>query len=184
MTDDIFVVQILTSGPNGYPYDDIAEIAVCSVNLTDEKVELLYEQVVSIEPKNLGRSKLEYLFKRFGISAEELASGEPASAVSKEVLDIIKGHTVACFDARQFSRYMTCSPWDLTFRTTVMSSVSTKMPISLRCKDPADEPDIIRKAYRRTFRNDPARVGRGRQAGHLAMMTSYVAIDMRKRGKF
>jgi hypothetical protein len=58
------------------------------------------------------------------------------------------------------------------------------MPISLKCSTPSDEPVTIRKAYRRLLKNDPASIGSGRRATHLALMTSELMIHMRSKGKY
>lgn len=185
MADRIFVIEALSSGPDGYPYDEIVDIAVCSVDPEANDFDTVYHNTVYRDPKDLGKAKLDYISERHGIFAEEIYAGDPENKVAAEIMDIIYGQNVTSYDIRQtFTKYMVCDPWDITFRTTIMPSVSARQPISLRCKDPSDEPDIIRKAYRRTFRNDPAGVGRGKRAIDLAQMTSCLLLELRSRGKY
>ena len=185
MSDEIFVIQVLPTGPDGYPYDEIADIAICLVDLESSTYRTIYHNVVCYDPKQLGKKKLDYLSGIGGLYAEELYAGDPANKVAEEVSAIIEGNSIAAYDSKQeFGRYMTFSPWGITHRTTIMPSVSAKMPISLKCKYPSDEPVTIRKAYRRLLKNDPACVGTGRRAMHLAQMTSELMIHMRGKGKY
>jgi hypothetical protein len=79
---------------------------------------------------------------------------------------------------------MACAPWDITCMAEIMPSISAKMPISLRCKSPEDEPQIIYKAYHRLCKENPASVGRGRRATDLAKMSAYLLFHMHGKGKY
>lgn len=181
----IYVIQTLTSGPHGYPYDEIVDIAICSVDLEAMNYELVYSNTVYYDPKILGKTKLDYMSDKHRLEAGVLYAGEPEKKVAEEVMEVIYGKDLACYDGRQeFSRYMTCDPWDITGKAYVLPSISARMPISLKCKDPSDEPEIIRKAYWRLLRNDPAGVKRGRRAVDLAKMSACLMIHMREKGKY
>lgn len=65
-----------------------------------------------------------------------------------------------------------------------MPSIMNRQPISFRCNRPEDEPDMIVKAYRGMFRDDPLKAGRQRGAMELAQMASLIAINLRSRGKY
>ncbi|MCL2148100.1 MAG: hypothetical protein FWH47_02025 [Methanomassiliicoccaceae archaeon] len=185
MSDEIFVVQALATGPDGFPYDEIADLAICRVDLDRGEYRTVYHNVIYYDPKRLGKKKLDYLLGICGLSAEEIYAGDPEEKVAEDVASIIDGKDIAAFDGKQeFGRYMTFDPWDITYRSSVMPSVSSKMPISLKCRSPADEPVTIRKAYRRLLKGDPACVGTGRRAIHLAQMTSELMIYMRGKGKY
>ena len=185
MSEEIFVVQVLPSGPDGYPYDEIVDIAVCRVDLDKNEYSTVYHNVIYYDPKYLGKKKLDYLMAIGKLTAEEIYAGDPEKKVAEEVMRLIGGKNIAAFDSKhEFGRYMTYDPWDITYRTTVMPSVSSKMPVSLKCRFPSDEPVTIRKAYRRLLKNDPARIGTGRRAIHLAQMSSELMIHMRAKGKY
>ena len=185
MSEEIFIVQALPTGPDGYPYDEIVDIAICKVDLETNTYQTVYHNIIYYDPKTLGKKKLDYLSGIGGIYAEEIYAGDPEKKVAEEVSRIIEGNNIAAYDSRQeFGRYMTFDPWNITFRTTVMPAVSAKMPISLKCRFPSDEPITIRKAYRRLLRNDPACVGTGRRAVHLAQMAAELMIHMREKGKY
>ena len=185
MSDEIFVIQALPSGPDGFPYDEIVDIAVCMVDLEKSTYRTVYHNVIFYDPKALGKKKLDYLAGNGGIFAEEIYAGDPEKKVAEEISEIIDGKNIAAYDSRQvFGRYMTFDPWDITYRSTVMPSVSAKMPISLKCRSPDEEPITIRKAYKRLLRNDPACIGTGRRAIHLAQMSAELMIHMRGKGKY
>jgi hypothetical protein len=185
MSEKIFVIQTVPSGPDGYPYDEIVDIAVCSVDLDKKDFDTVYHNVVYYDPRALGKKKLDYLEETAGLFAEEIYAGEPETKVASDILDIISGGNISCFDSKQeFGRYMTCAPWNISFKATIMPAISFKMPISFRCKNPSDEPAMIRKAYRKLLPNDPACVGRGKRAIHLAQMASQLMIEQRSRGKY
>ena len=185
MADEIFVIQVLPTGPDGYPYDEIADIAICKVNLEIGTYQTVYHNLIFYDPKLLGKTKLDYLAGIGKIYAEELYAGDPEKKVVEEVYKIIEGNNVAAYDSKQeFGRYMTYGEWGLTHRTTIMPSISAKMPISLKCRFPSDEPMTIRKAYRRLLKNDPAEIGTGRRAIHIAQMASELMIHMRSKGKY
>jgi len=185
VSEEIFVIQAIPTGPDGFPYDEIVDIAVCKVDLEDSSYTLVYRNVIYYDPKVLGKKKLDYLTGIGGLSAEEIYAGEPEKKVAEDVRRIIDGKSIAAFDGKQeFGRYMTFDPWDITYRSAVMPSVSSKMPVSLKCRFPSDEPITIRKAYRRLLKGDPACVGAGRRAVHLAQMASELMIHMRAKGKY
>ncbi len=184
MGDRIYVVQTISDGSEGFPYDEILSIGVCAVDLDGGDFESVYDAFVQAEPKYVGKQKLDYAEAQ-GLDVAQLYVGTPLETVAKEFREIVKGQYVTSYDIRQeFTKYLTNDPWDITFEASVLPSISARQPISLRCKYPADEPETIRKAYRRMFRDDPANVGRERGALALAQMASQIAIALRARGKY
>ncbi|NLU45471.1 MAG: hypothetical protein GXX87_00765 [Euryarchaeota archaeon] len=185
MSEEVHIIQAVATGPNGFPYDEIIEIAVCRADLDARTSELVCESLIFYDPRKLGKPKLDYLSEAAGITGEAIYAGEAEADVVGRVMGIIEGESIACYDARQeFGRYMTCAPWDITHRTTVMPSISARMPISLRCKHPQDEPDIIRKAYRRLIKGGDPSLRNGRRAGDLARMSAALMFHMIDKGKY
>lgn len=185
MSDRIFVVETITSGAQGYPYDEVLSIGVCSVDLEKGDFDSVYDAVIRKEPKYLGKAKLDYAEAR-GLNVSELYTGVPEAQVAKEFKELIKGRYVTSYDIRQeFQRYFTNNPWDITLEAHIMPSIMARQPISFRCKVPEDEPDIIVKAYRKMFRKtDPANVGKGRGALELAQMASQIMLNLYEREKY
>ncbi|MDD2626079.1 MAG: hypothetical protein WCQ63_00645 [Methanomethylophilus sp.] len=184
MSDRIFVIETITDGEAGFPYDEILSIGVCSVDVDAGDFDSVYHANIYYDPRHLGRSKLDYAEAR-GLKIAEIYDGIPEVQAAKELKGVIRGQYVTSYDIRQeFTKYLVNDPWDVTLETHIMPSVMIRQSISLRCKTPGDEPGIIVKAYRRTFRNDPANVGRDRSALALAQMTAQLLLDLRARGKY
>lgn len=184
MGDKIYVVETISDGSEGFPYDEILSIGVCAVDLDAGDFESVYDAYIQVEPKYVGKPKLDYAEKQ-GLEVAQLYNGTPLEIVAKDFRAIVKDKFVTSYDIRQeFTKYLTNDPWDITFESHIMPSISSRQPISLRCKYPEEEPEIIRKAYRRMFKNDPANVGRDRSALALAQMASQIAIELRSRGKY
>ena len=181
----IYVVQTIADGAQGYPYDEVLAIGVCAVDLETGDFESVYDAVLQIEPKYIGKPKLDYA-EANGLDVSLLYTGTPEAQAAKEFKEIIRGKYVTSYDIRQeFGRYLTNNPWDITLEAHVMPSISTRQPIIFRCKDPEDEPAIILKAYRKMFRrDDPANVGKRRGALELAQMASCIMINLRQRGRY
>ena len=184
MSDPIYVIESISDGAEGHPYDEILSIAVCRVDLDAGDYDTVFNEVVQAEPKYVGKRKLDYAESK-GLDVQSLYTGKDIGDIVSELREIVKGQYVTSYDIRQqFTKYLCNDPWDLTGYVSIMPSIMMRQPVSLKCKYPEDEPDIIVKAYRKVFRNDPANVGRGRGAMELAQMASMVAISLRARGRF
>lgn len=184
MAEKIYVVETITSGAEGYPYDEILSMGVCEVDLEGGEYDLVYDKVIGMEPKHLGKDKLDYAESK-GFETPLLYGGIPLGDAVREFRELVRGGEATSYDIRQeFSKYLTNQPWDVNFITTILPSIMAHQPVSLKCKRPEQEPDIIVKAYRRTFRDDPAQVGKRRGAAELAKMASEMAIGLCARGKY
>ncbi|AGI48026.1 hypothetical protein TALC_01034 [Thermoplasmatales archaeon BRNA1] len=185
MSDPIFVVESISDGADGHPYDEILSIGVCKVDLDAGDFESVYHATVGLEPKYIGKAKLDYAESK-GFNVSELYDGIPIDRMVREFKDIIRGGYVTSYDIRQqFNKYLINAPWDVTLEAHILPSIMTRQPISYKCKYPEDEPDTIVKAYRKTFRRqDPANVGKGRGALELAQMASMLMIGLHERGRY
>lgn len=184
MSDPVYVIESISDGDTGYPYDEILSIAVCKVDLDGGDFETVFDGTVRVEPKYVGKAKLDYAESK-GFDVMSLYDGTPLKDLVEKFHEVVEGQYVAAYDARQqFTRYLCNDPWDITGMCHIMPSISARQPISLRCKDPEDEPDIIVKAYRKAFRDDSLKAGRNRGAIELAQMASMVAVSLRARGKY
>ena len=184
MSDPIFVIQGIADGAQGHPYDEILSLAVCKVLPDEGEFETVFAETVQVEPRFVGKPKLDYAESK-GLNVPDLYTGMPLPEMVSRFHEIVDGQYITSYDIRQmFTRYLCNDPWDVTGTSHIMPSISTRQPISLKCKYPEDEPDIIVKAYRRTFRNDPIGAGKRRGALELAQMASMLLISLRERGKY
>ncbi len=185
MGEKIYVVESISDGAQGFPYDQILSIGVCAVDLDTGDFDSVYHAVLAIEPKYLGKARLDYA-EAHGLDVSLLYDGVPVDEAVSKFKKVIKDQYVTSYDIRQeFSKYLINAPWDITLEAHILSSIMTRQPISFRCKYPEDEPDIIVKAYRKMFRGkDPANVGKGRGALELAQMASQIMINLYERDKY
>ena len=185
MSDRIYVVEAIADGAEGFPYDEILSLGVCSVDLDAGQFDSVFDAYICEEPKNIGKRKLDYAESK-GLDTIQLFDGLSLEEAASRFKETVRGQYVTSYDIRQeFSKYLTNDPWDITLEAHIMPSIMMRQPVSLKCKRPEDEPDYIRKAYSRMFgRSDPACVGRDpRGALALAQMAAQIMIELRNRGK-
>lgn len=185
MSDRIFVVETISDGAEGHPYDEVLSIGVCSVDLESGDVQQVYGAVIKKDTKTLGKIKLDYA-ESHGLDVSLLHEGLPEEQVVREFKEIIRGAYVTSYDIRQeFTKYLENTPWNITLEAKILPSIMNRQPISFRCKSPEDEPDIIRKAYNKMFkRKDPAGLGKDGSAIALATMASHILINLYGREKY
>ncbi len=184
MSDPIFVVESISDGSEGYPYDEILSIAVCKVDLDAGDFDTVFDGTVLAEPKHIGKPKLDYAESK-GLNVPDLYMGTPVKELAEGFKKVVKGGYVTSYDIRQqFTKYLCNDPWDVTLEVSIMPSIMNRQPVSFKCHRPEEEPDIIVKAYRKIFRNDPLGAGSARGAIELAQMASMIAINLRSRGKY
>jgi hypothetical protein len=185
MEHDVYVVQVISDGCKGYPSDEVAEIAVCALDMKASDCDCVYDELLFMEPTEMGKSKLDYLDENAGIHAEDLYNGVRLDDVVREVRAVLKGKDVASFDVRNvFYGYLLCMPWDMTGEFSIMPAVSARMERTYKTAAIGEENAQIRKAYGHYCPDDPMDVGDGRRALDLAQMTAALAFEMRRRGLY
>ena len=184
MEYDVCVLEVNTSGPEGFPKDEVIEIGICGVDLAKMCTENLYSAKIMYDTSAWNDDKKEYM-KRSDITLDDIGNGIPQKTVCKDVKKILNGRSVASFDIRNvFYRYMVNEPWDLSKETTVMPSVCSRLPSSHRCNIPSDENICIRNSYMKMFSDDPMNVGSGKSALDAALMTSAMIMELRKKERY
>ncbi len=182
---EILVIELNGTGPKGYPDDLVAEIAVCRILPDYGDFDTVYQKTVSHDPLNLGRQSLEWIYEKSGMPAEEFYYGTGMAEIASEVKEIVGGNEVACFDVREvFGKYLLYEPWDMTFDVTVLPSVSFRISSGKGSDKTAEINGRISSAYLDMYPGDPAGIGRGRRALHLAQMTSMILIGLRRAGLY
>lgn len=186
MEEDLFVVQVISTGPDGYPRDGVAEVGIASVDLSSGEVRSVYQNRVRHGPGALDEAKVQYLEENSCLRPSDLADADPADVVAAEVRNILKGRTVTSFDvANVFLRYMIPNPWDITHEFSIMPAVSSRMPYSLKCRSPSEENRAIVKAYSSVF-GDEGPLGKPKSvtALDLSLMTAYLTHHLRRQGRY
>lgn len=176
------VVEIASTGPAGYPADQVAEVAVCRIEGTDFVT--VYDDVVALDPLDLGKEPLDYMSEQYGIDVEDLYMGMPIDDVVSHVQDVLFGNECTSYDVGNvFGRYLSFEPWDATGNSELLPSLCARLPRELKGR-PWEEHVKLREAYESLCPGDPADVGDGMHAGHLAQMASSVLLALREQGLY
>lgn len=182
--DDVYVVEVACTGPKGVPDDAVAEIAVCRVLADGSDFDTVYNDGIALDPLDLGKGPLDYMQENYGILPEELYAGSDIGRVVSDFQAVTFGRDCTSYDVGSvFGRHLSFEPWDATGNLTLLPSISVRLPRELR-GPPRDEHVLIRRAYEALCPGDPAEVGDGMRALHLAQMASSVLMALRSRGLY
>lgn len=182
--DDVYVVEIAATGPAGVPKDAVAEIAVCRVLADGSDFETLYHDGVALDPLDLGKASLDYMEGSYGILPEDLYAGSDIGRVVSDFRDVAFGRECTSYNVGNvFGKHLSFEPWDATGNLTLLPSISVRLPGELR-GPPEEEHLQIRRAYEALCPGDPACVGDGMRAIHLAQMASSVLMALRAAGRY
>ena len=86
--DEVYVVEVSTTGPKGAPADAVAQIAVCRMLPDGSDFDTVYDATVAMDPKDLGKESLDHLSGCFGINPEDLYLGEDLNRVVGDVQEM------------------------------------------------------------------------------------------------
>ncbi len=182
--DEVYVVEIAATGPKGAPNDSVAEVAVCRMDADGRDYDTVFSDSVALDPRDLGKESLDYLTDCYGIDPQDLYTGEDAKRVASRLQNVIYGRECTSYNVGNvFGKYLSFEPWDCTRELTILPSISMRLDRELK-GTPEDEHELIRKAYDRLCPGDPACVGEGRRAIHLAQMATSVLMVLRTEGWF
>lgn len=182
---DMYVIEVNADGDKGYPDNIVVEVGVCRVDLDRMDFDSIYNDIILLDPLNMGKTSLDWLTDTAGIDVRELYMGSPQEEIVSKVREILRGNEVACFDIGEtFGRFLLFEPWDFTKEMTIMSSVSSRMPRNASPILKTNLQERIGYAYSKLCPDDPADVGDGRRALQLAQMTSEIMIRLRKSGLY
>lgn len=181
----MYVIEVNADGDKGYPDNIIVEVGICRVDLDRMDFDSIYNDIILLDPLNMGKTSLDWLTDTAGIDVRELYLGSPQEEVVSKVKEILKGNEVACFDVGEtFGRFLLFEPWDLTKKVTIMSSVSSRIPSNASPILKTNLQERIGYAYSKICPDDLAEIKDGRRALHLAQMTSEIIIRLRKSGLY
>ena len=180
--DEVYVVEVSTTGPKGAPADAVAQIAVCRMLPDGSDFDTVYDATVAMDPKDLGKESLDHLSGCFGINPEDLYLGEDLDRVVRDVQEIIFGKECTSYNVGNvFGKHLNYEPWDCTRNLTVLPSISMRLDPELK-GPPEREHELIRTAYDGLCPGDPACVGDGKGAPDLAHMAVSVLMRLRAEG--
>lgn len=182
--DEVYVVEIATTGSAGAPRDAVAEVAVCRMLADGSDFDTVFDSVIALDPRNIGKDALDFLSEEYEINAEDLYAGEELSDVVSRFQGKVFGRECTSYNVGAvFGKHLNFEPWDCTRNLTVLPSISIRLDSDLK-GPPEREHALIREAYERMCPGDPACVGGGRRAVHLAQMAVSVLMRLRHDGWF
>lgn len=182
--DEVYVTELVTTGNAGYPKDEVVEIAVCRMLADGSDFDLVYNDAVQLDPRDLGKDALDFLLSDCGMEPEELYAGEDQAEVARRLKDVLYGKECTAYNVGNvYGKYLCFEPWDMTRNATLLPSISMRLDPELK-GPPEREHDLIVKAYETLCPGDPAQVGGGRRAIHLAQMAVSVLMGLRREGWF
>lgn len=182
--DEVYVVEIAVTGNAGAPRDAVAEVAVCRMLADGSDFDTVFDSTISLDPRDLGKDALDFLSEQYGINAEDLYAGEMLPDVVPRLQEIIFGKECTSYNVGAvFGKHLNFEPWDCTRNLTVLPSISMRLETDLK-GPPEMEHMLIREAYEKLCPGDPACVGGGRRAVHLAQMAVSVLMRLRCEGWF
>ncbi|MDO5852477.1 MAG: hypothetical protein Q4Q62_00080 [Thermoplasmata archaeon] len=180
--DDAYVVEVAVTGPRGVPEDAVAEIAVCRVLADGSDFDTVYCDGIALDPRDLGKEPLDYMQECYGIEPEDLYAGSDPARVVSDFQNLLFGRECTAYNVGfTFGRFLSFEPWDAARNLTLLPSISMRLPQELRGPQERDH-ELIRSAYQTLCPGDPAEVGDGRRAIHLAQMSASVLMVLRRNG--
>ncbi|MFA6710447.1 MAG: hypothetical protein WC067_03325 [Candidatus Methanomethylophilaceae archaeon] len=185
MNGKIYVIQVVSSGPTGFPDDEVVQIGITAVDMAHSDVESAYLSTILSDPDGLSEEKKDYIHACSSLSDDDLRRGVPLDEVCKEVKSLLFGSDVTSFNiSNTFTKYLINEPWDLTHEVTIMPSVESRLPSDIYSIDASKEKRSIIDAYDRIFPDDPNGIGNAETALDLAIRTSYILLFLRSHGRY
>ena len=178
------VIEIIANGDRGFPYDSVIQIGY--VDVDTETGELSDGDIITIKSDADSWSQKERDYVGDSVSEEDLRNGTELAAAVERVKSDLKGKDATSFEiANTFGRYLSFEPWDLTFETSILPSISFRLPSTVRGMDSSKENVYIERAYSRYLRDDPLGLGnRRRDALDYARESAMLLLFLRDRGLY
>ncbi|MHA1953451.1 MAG: 3'-5' exonuclease [Candidatus Heimdallarchaeaceae archaeon] len=113
---DIYVLDIETTGLDGYPKDHVVEISIMRANLLKQKIEQVYNSVIHYDVSSWDDSILDsWIFKKGIISVDEIKEAKKdLITVASEVRKLLSNKFVAAYNnAFDFDKFLKHEPWNI-----------------------------------------------------------------------
>ena len=113
---DIYVLDIETTGLDGYPKNHIVEISIMRANLLKQKIEQVYHSVIHYDVSSWDESVLDsWIFKKGIIRVDEIKEAKKdLTTVAGEVRKLLSNKFVAAYNnAFDFDKFLKHEPWNI-----------------------------------------------------------------------
>ena len=144
----ISVVQTITDGNRGFPYDRIVQIGVVDVD-TDSH-DLSDGLLITIRSDIDGWSQAQREYVGGTVSKDDIRNGMELGDAVDLIKNRLNGKDATSFEiSNTFGRYLSFEPWDLTHETSILPSISFRLPSTVRGMDTSKENIFIERAHQR-----------------------------------
>ena len=113
---DIYVIDIETTGLDGWQKDHIVEISIMKANLSKQKIEQVYHSLVHYDVAKWNEdTRKAWIFEKGIIKLDEIQSAKKdVKTVSDEVRKILTGKFVAAYNNEfDFNKFLHHNPWNI-----------------------------------------------------------------------
>ena len=117
---DIYVIDIETTGLNGWKSDHVVEISIMKANLTKQKIEQVYHTLIHYDTTQWDEKiKNAWIFKQGIIKLEEIQQATKGlKKVVEEVRKILTGKFIAAYNNEfDFNKFLLHEPWNINPKT-------------------------------------------------------------------
>jgi len=117
---DIYVIDIETTGLNGWKCDHVVEISIMKANLTKQKIEQVYHSLIHYDTTKWDEKvKNAWIFKKGTIKLEEIQNTKKdVKEVSNEVRKILMGKYISAYNNNfDFNKFLLHEPWNINPET-------------------------------------------------------------------
>ena len=117
---DIYVIDIETTGLDGWQRNHVVEISIMKANLTKQKIEQVYHNLIHYDiTKWDEKTKNAWIFKKGIIKLDEIQSAKKdIKEVSNEVRKILTGKFISAYNNNfDFDKFLLHEPWNINPET-------------------------------------------------------------------
>ena len=176
---EILVIQSVTNGDRGYPYDSVVQLGIASADTDTRSVKDVLRMTIRSDTDSWTQCQREYLGGR--VRDDEISAGTELPEAVDTVRRIVRGKDITSFDvSATIGAYLSFEPWDITKDADILPSISSRLPGNMRGTRRFNENLYIDRAYSRFF-PDSAACGGEKDALAYAEESAHILLYLRDR---
>ena len=113
---DVYVIDLETTGLEGYPKDHIVEIGIAVANIMDKTVKPIYNAIINVPNiREIDKKENCWVFSHTDLTVDMVEnSTSDFDTVVEKVREIVKGKRItAYYQPFDFDKFLFHSPWQL-----------------------------------------------------------------------
>ncbi len=192
LPDEIYILDIETTGLEGAPKDLVVDVGICRVSLRRGSVEDVYSSVLGYDVDSWNDYYKEaWIFQNTDLTLKMVAEAPPAREVIKDVRRILRNRKVTAYNiSYDMDKFLFQEPWDMKGEFTLCNDIMlAATPV---CKVPNEyygrkyRYPKLDVAYSKIVEGDPANIHgvQSHRALSDARMASYVMVQMFRNGDY